>query len=387
MIKESCTRLQNPEGRISHRPGTLAEADANAARGPEPSSDRGHSVSDAGRPAVATEPARRVMAPIGAANTRMGLATQREALFTTVRVEPGFSPQAFAATFAALLATPSAKLLDLTPARMISADIFERLAEAWTAPVEAVPRLGIVLSFERWVMLRKIAIAALQPLAARGIKVEIFYDEQAWGVRLKAWFAYGQLVHNLPAVVATLNLRWQPSALWPMVIDTLSRLVRAHTDPAELPTLLTEVSGLARSCGGAEQAATLAREALSHLPEAPSATRNKALHELGAALMDQWQTAAERAVPEWPVSLQPCGLPGCRAAVSSCDRATVLTNPTTTPPRLGASQLGGRPDAPRQRRRGLPHEDRAGAATAAAIALPAPEGPPPAVEAARRDTH
>jgi tetratricopeptide (TPR) repeat protein len=237
-------------------------------------------------------PTLRVVPPVSGSHRRAGIATRRDELFTTVRVAPEFSPRAYAATFAALQIPPSSKLLDLTPARMLSADVFDRLRDAWTAAPDAVPRLGIVLSFERWVMLRETAVAALQPLAARGVKVEVFYEEQAWGARLDAWFCHGQLVHNVPAVVTTLTMRWQPSAIWPMVIDTLSRLVRAHTCTGELPVLMTEIAGLALSCGGAEQAATLAREALYYLPEALSATRSKALRELGAALMGQGETAA-----------------------------------------------------------------------------------------------
>lgn len=98
-------------------------------------------------------------------------------------------------------------------------------------------------------------------------------------------------MHNVASVIATLATRWQPSPTWPMVIDTLARLVRTHTSPVQLPALLTEVAGLALSCGGAEQAEALAREALYYLPDVPSTVRSKALRELGAALMGRGQTA------------------------------------------------------------------------------------------------
>jgi tetratricopeptide (TPR) repeat protein len=224
---------------------------------------------------------------------RPSAATKRDERFWIIRAEPEFRPRDYASTFAALQLPWSAKLFDLTPARLISADLFDQLAAAWTAPPDVVPRLGILLSFERWVMLRETIAVALQPLAVRGVRVGIFYDEQAWGGGLATWFSHGELVHNVPAVIDTLAHRWHPSSLWPLVIDTLALLARTYTATAELPALLTEIAGLALSCGGAVQATTLAREALYHLPEMPpSATRGKALRELGAALIGRGQIAA-----------------------------------------------------------------------------------------------
>jgi hypothetical protein len=72
-----------------------------------------------------------------------------EPRFSIVQVGPDFSPRDYANTFAALQLPPSGKVLDLVPARLLCADIFERLAAAWTAAPAAVSRLGIVLSFER----------------------------------------------------------------------------------------------------------------------------------------------------------------------------------------------------------------------------------------------
>jgi ATP/maltotriose-dependent transcriptional regulator MalT len=80
------------------------------------------------------------------------------------------------------------------------------------------------------------------------------------------------------------------------VIDTLCRLARAHTSAAELPGLVTQLAALALSCGGAVEAATLAREALYYLPETPTATRCQALRELGTALICQEQTSAGLAI-------------------------------------------------------------------------------------------
>jgi tetratricopeptide (TPR) repeat protein len=242
--------------------------------------------------------------PVGSTRTRASIASaaRRAALFSVVRVEPEFGPGAYAATFAELQRTPSAKLLDLTPARRLSADVFDRLAEAWTAPPDTVPRLGVLLSFERWVMMRHAALRSLQPVV-RGVRVNVFYQEQALGGHLATWFRDGQVVHALPGVIATLSQRWEPSAMWPMVLDSLARLIRAYAGAPELPALLTEVAGLALSCGGADQAATLAREAIYYLPEVPSATRAKALRELGAALMGQGQSAAGLALLDQAITM------------------------------------------------------------------------------------
>jgi len=85
--------------------------------------------------------------------------------FSTVRVVQEFSHRDYKATFAALQEPSTGRLLDLVPARLLCADIFEDLAAAWIAGPKAMPRLGILLSFERWVMLRAAASTALQPLA------------------------------------------------------------------------------------------------------------------------------------------------------------------------------------------------------------------------------
>ncbi len=224
------------------------------------------------------------------AQPHAGVATRREPSFSTVRVAPAFTPRDYAVTFAELQQSPSSKLLDLASVRLLCADVFERLAGAWTATRDAVPRLAILLSFERWVMLRDTALAALQPLVARGVRVEVFYAEQASTGYLAEWFTRGWVVHNVQAAIATLSARWYPAASWPMVIAALVRLVRAYAPAPELPALLTQIAALALSCGGAVEAEMLAREALYYLPETPSATRSQALRELGTALICQDQT-------------------------------------------------------------------------------------------------
>jgi hypothetical protein len=285
LLARQCARLRLVAG-------TRAEYMPGASRDPGAATPPVNPASEAERPSAGAGGVLRAAPLVGITYSRAGLGTGNEPRFLTVRVTAEFGPQAYAATFVALQLARSARLLDLVPARLLCADVFERLASSWTAPPDTVPRLGILLSFERWVMLRGTALAALQPLAARGIRIEVFYEEQAAGGHLDEWFAHGRVAHAVSAAVATLTARWQPSASWPIMIDTLTRLARAYTSATELPALLTEVAGLALSCGGADDAATIAREALYYLPETASATRSKALRELGAALIGQGQTAA-----------------------------------------------------------------------------------------------
>jgi ATP/maltotriose-dependent transcriptional regulator MalT len=110
------------------------------------------------------------------------------------------------------------------------------------------------------------------------------------------------------------------------VIDTLTQLVRAHTGTDERPALLTEVAGLALSCGGADQAATLAREALGALPPTPSATRSQALRELGAALLSQGQTAAGLASLDRAIEIAAAARATAIGASALCQRGLYALN-------------------------------------------------------------
>ncbi len=216
----------------------------------------------------------------------------RSAPFTTVRVAPEFSPRDYPATFAALQAPTGSKLLDLVPARLLCADLFDELAGAWAAGRETVPRLAILLSFERWVMLREAALAQLQPLAARGVRVELFYAEQSSAGYLDEWFTRGLITHDVLAVVVALSKRHPSAANRKAVIDALAWLARAHAPAHDLPALLTEIAALSMTCGGAVEAEALTREALRYVPELPSAMRGQLLRELGAALLCQGKTEA-----------------------------------------------------------------------------------------------
>jgi tetratricopeptide (TPR) repeat protein len=221
-----------------------------------------------------------------------GIVGERDALFLPVRAAPGFCPNRHPEVLEHLQTPALAKLFDMTQAQEVGVETFTNLAAAWTAPATAAPRLGILISFERWATLRDAALAALQPLAERGIRLQVFYEEQAWGGQLDAWFRYGTVVHNLPAAIARLGRHWEPSASWPIVIDTLARLVRMHSYPAEVPALLTEVAELALSCGGDDRAAMLAHEALFYLGEIPGVATSKSFRVLGAAHMAQGRIEA-----------------------------------------------------------------------------------------------
>lgn len=228
---------------------------------------------------------------------------ERDDSFLPISVRPWFCPRLHPEVLSQLQTPSMAKLLDLTDAQKVDAETFASLAAAWTAPATATPRLGILVSFERWATLRDAALVALRPLAERGIQLQVFYEEQAWGGQLDAWFRHGRIVHNLPAAIARLGRRWEPSASWPTVIDTLARLVRAFTSTAEMPALLTEIAELALSCGGDDRAAMLAHEALFYLGEAPGVTTSKALRVLGATHMAQGRTETAMKLLDWATAM------------------------------------------------------------------------------------
>ncbi|TMQ03563.1 MAG: hypothetical protein E6J90_22335 [Deltaproteobacteria bacterium] len=219
-----------------------------------------------------------------------GVLGERDDSFLPIPVAPWFGLKLLPEVIAQLQTPPMAKLLDLTHVQTMDVEMFANLAAAWTAPATAMPRLGILVSFERWATLRDAALVALQPLAGRGIRVQIFYEQQAWGGQLDAWFRHGQIVHNLPAAIAKLGRRWEPPPSWPAVIDELARLVRAYSRASEIPALLTEIAEVALSCGGDDRAAMLVHEALFYLHEEPSATTSKALRVLGATHIAQGRT-------------------------------------------------------------------------------------------------
>lgn len=169
--------------------------------------------------------------------------------YLALRVRAGFDVPFYARTFAALQAAPGAKVLDLSAARRLSLELFDRLASAWVVPCDRVGKLAIVVSFEHWVLLRASAVEALRPIAALGTAVELFYEEQAWGGQIRTWLTTGAFVHNVGAAIATLTMNWRPSPSWPLVIDALTHLVRISLGADAIPIQLVEIAGLALSCG------------------------------------------------------------------------------------------------------------------------------------------
>jgi len=150
-------------------------------------------------------------------------------------------------SFAELQSFVGPALIDLTAADLLSIDVFEQVAAAWTASADIVPQLGFVLSFECWVLLHQGARRPLEPIAARGIEIEVFYAEQREGGQIDLWFANGRLEHNLPAVIDRLRQQWvllTGPRHWPAVIET-----QVGTD--HRLALLDALAGLVRSeCSG-----------------------------------------------------------------------------------------------------------------------------------------
>ena len=104
-----------------------------------------------------------------------------ESPFWGLQAPPDLVPASYPTIFSLLQRLPGPKLLDLTPVRLLSLDFFDALAASWTVSGAKVPRLALVLSFERWVMLFRPAIEALQPIVALGVEVVVAYQEQHTG--------------------------------------------------------------------------------------------------------------------------------------------------------------------------------------------------------------
>jgi tetratricopeptide (TPR) repeat protein len=192
------------------------------------------------------------------------------------------------------LQRPGSKILDLRQAAITSA-LFRRLADAWHAAPGMVPRLAIVLDYERWVVFRRVAMARLTTLHEHDVEVEIVYGQLADLGRLSTWFARGRLQHATPAIIAWLRIHWRPTAIWPWVLDVTAHLVEATADAEEVPDLLLEISDIALLRGetdGLTEAAKHARSALSWIGDAPSVTRCRALRALAATATARGDTNA-----------------------------------------------------------------------------------------------
>jgi tetratricopeptide (TPR) repeat protein len=211
-----------------------------------------------------------------------------------IEVDPEFSEPLYPTVFARLQLGPRSKLLDLRAATMIKLDLFEGLADAWKARPGTVPRLGVLLDYERWAVLRDAAARRLKPLVDEGVAVEFLYEQQINS--LPAWFSHGHVHHDqIPAVLDWLRTRWHATAEWPAVLSTTAMLVHASAPTEDVPELLIEIAAIALSFGGmeaAEQAAGRARSALTWVGDQPSVTRCRALRSLATATLAKGEVEA-----------------------------------------------------------------------------------------------
>jgi tetratricopeptide (TPR) repeat protein len=221
-----------------------------------------------------------------------------------IEVAAEFSEPLYAPVLDQLQLGRGSKLLDLRAARALKIGLFDRLASDWRAPRGTVPRLGIVLGFEQWTVLRHVAARRLRPLADRGVQVEMFYPQQSDS--LPGWFAGGDIRHDrLRDVIAWLRTDWRPGAIWPTVLSRTESLVQAHAEIDAVPEMLLELAAIARSFSGAEgaeQAAQHARAALSWVGDQPSRARCRALRAVAASILPLGQTEAGLALLETAIT-------------------------------------------------------------------------------------
>lgn len=211
-----------------------------------------------------------------------------------VEVEPEFGEPLYATVFERLQRGPGSKLLDLRSMRVVKVTLFERMASAWQAARGTVPRLGILLDYERWIVLRNVAARRLRPIHDRGVQVEIFYAQQVDS--LPGWFARGEVPHDrLREVIDWLRTQWRPGAIWPMVLIRTASMVKGSADAEAVPEMLLELAAIARSfpgTEGAEQAVHHGRAALAWVGDQPSRVRCRALRTVAAASLAAGKTAA-----------------------------------------------------------------------------------------------
>jgi hypothetical protein len=191
--------------------------------------------------------------------------------FVHVIVEPELDESRYAARFAELLRDSGAKLLDLRGVRTVSLALFTQLTQSWTARRD-VPRLGILLDYERWALLHAVGGNRLRPIAKAGTDVEIFYEQQL-SHSIAEWFSGRCIEHPLPAILAWLRDSWRPGAAWTGVIDTTAMLIRAFGHQAMVPDLLLQLAAITLakpSIDGAAQSIKHIRVALVPLRGTPS---------------------------------------------------------------------------------------------------------------------
>jgi hypothetical protein len=210
-------------------------------------------------------------------------------LFRTIEVEPDLHPGQYPLIAARLRwtthhePTPICALLDLR-ARPVQLELFQYLATTWRVAAGQVPRLGVLLDYEPWALLRIDAERSLRPLAALGVQVHVFYAQQEQDAA--GWFADGVVRHrDLRGLITWLRWEWRrhPPADWSRVLDATVLLVQSVAEYDEVPDLIGELVDLALSFEGAtaaEHALRHARSALHWTGTAPSAARCRALRSI-----------------------------------------------------------------------------------------------------------
>jgi len=212
--------------------------------------------------------------------------------FECVVAESAFHEPRYHSAFAQLQCGPRSKLWDLRAVQTIQLDLFERLADAWKVGREAVPRLGILLGYEHWIVFHVVAARRLRPIVHRGIGVEIFYTQQLPD-SVPAWFAGDRVDHPLPAILEWLRADWHPTPIWARVLDTTAMLVTAFGHREQVPDQLLQLAAIALSLRGidaATEAAKHAQAALSWLGDTPSRMRCRALRMLASAMLVRGET-------------------------------------------------------------------------------------------------
>jgi hypothetical protein len=221
-----------------------------------------------------------------------------------IKIDAELSEPLYNGALAQLQRGHRSKLLDLRAARGIKLGLFDGLARDWRAPRGTVLRLGILLGFEQWAVLRNVAARRLRALADHGIAIEIFYAQQVGN--LQAWFAGGGVRHDrLRYVIAWLRTDWCPGPIWPAVLSRTGSLIQAHAERDEVPEMLLELAVIARSLPGtegAEQAAEHAGAALACIGDQPSRARCRALRTVAAATLALGHTAAGLALLETAIA-------------------------------------------------------------------------------------
>lgn len=207
-----------------------------------------------------------------------------------IAVPSTFGPADYAALFRALGA-PGCKLLGLSEARSIRPDFFAALAAARTLSPEMVPRLGVVLRFDHWALLRDIGDAHLSSLRARGVDARLFYEEQARTDLIGGWFASGVCEHHPEGILQTLR-RAQPAPLSPVVLEAAAAVIYDSLERGASVSLLIELARVAFASGATIKALSFAREALVRLGPAVTVERFRALRVLGLATMREGMAAA-----------------------------------------------------------------------------------------------